>query len=239
MRGYRAAVLYGQRFLPRRPLKGPLMIPPKIRQAAVLAATSTTVVALLAAGGLAVADGAAAQAPTPSYVLRASYHGDLSFSSRATTVKVQCYGASQDDPNCHAEGTFTITVTAAAKQRLGLSSATVGKGVLKACGLAQSCGRELTIPAAVKPKLKAFFDKAQDKCGHCGHASPVAGRISVTLTGPAGLPDGRLSDSVVVGIGTISGLGRKGWASVCSSNWYGSCELSSGQRPAPGATPTD
>jgi hypothetical protein len=207
------------------------MIPSKIRRAAVLAATSTTVVAALAAGGLTAADRAAAQAATQSYMARASYLGDLSFSSRSTTLTVGCYAATHgtSPSNCHAEGTFTITVTAATKQKLGLSSATVGNGVLKPTALATSGGRELTIPAAVKPKLKAFFKKAQDKCGRCGYSPPVAGRISVSLTGPAGLPDEKISASAAIGIGTDRGPNTKNrQVFACTSNWYGSCEFGDG-----------
>jgi hypothetical protein len=205
------------------------MIPSKIRPAAALAATSFSAVALLAAGGLTAADRAAAQdQATQSYMARASYLGDLSFSSRSTTLLVGCYAATRGTfpSNCHAEGTFTITVTAATKQKLGLSSATVGKGILKPTALATSGGRELTIPAAVKPKLKAFFKKAQDKCGRCGYSPPVAGRISVSLTGPAGLPDEEISASAAIGIGTDRGPNTKNrQVLACTSNWYGSCEF--------------
>lgn len=110
-----------------------------------------------------------------------------------------------------------------AKRKLGLSPSTVGKGVLEACGLSVSCGRQLTIPAGVKPKLVAYYNKAQKTCRGCGHAPPVAARISVSLTGPALLPGETFSDAVVLGIGTQSGLGQRGWAQFCTSNWVGTC----------------
>jgi hypothetical protein len=218
------------------------MTPSKIRRAAVLAATSFSAVALLTAGGLSAADDAAAQEATQSYVGQMRYDGDLPFDSRAIILQVVCDAATSGTSpgSCHAEGTFTITVTAAAKQKLGLSSATVGRGVLKNYGaVSLSGGRELTIPAAVKPKLKAFYDKAQKKCGDCGHASPVAGRVSVSLTGPQGLPDETLRDSVVLWIGSRYARGDKtGWAWDCTSNWYGPCTPgASGQPPRPEAAP--
>src|SRR4051794_12654507 len=210
-----------RRALPRLAPKGPPMLRSKSRRAAVLAATSFSAVALLTASGLAAADGPTVQ-PTQSYVAQMRYQGDLPFDRRSTTLQVLCYAATSGTypGGCHAEGTFTIKVTAAAKQKLGLSSATVGRGVIKGCGAAISCDSQYTIPAAVKPKLKAFYEKAAEKCG-CAHATPVAGRVSVSLTGPQGLPDETLRDSVVLRIGSDYGPDKKGYARVCTSNWYG------------------
>jgi hypothetical protein len=189
----------------------------------VLAASG--VATLLAAGSLGVAGMAGAQNPAQSYGAHALYRGDLSFGHRYTSLNVTCIRTTPETSpgSCHAEGTFTIKVSAAAKRKLGLSSATVGKGVLTSCGVGISCGRQLTIPAAVKPKLLADFKKANRKCS-CGSLPPVAGRISVSLTGPAGLPAETFADSVTLAIGSNGGSGQRGWAVFCTSNWVGTCD---------------
>jgi hypothetical protein len=180
--------------------------------------------ALLAAAGLGIPGGASAQDPAPAYQAKATYGGDLGFNVNYIGLKVLCIAVGDAVPrSCSAEGTFTVNVSASAKRKLGISSTTVGTGVLKPCGGGTTCGRELKIPAAVKPKLQADFKKAQAKCGSCSTPLPVDGRITVALTGPAGLPTETLADSVKLGIGSghAGGTSSDG-AEVCTSNWVGS-----------------
>jgi hypothetical protein len=194
-----------------------------------LAAAAMTL-ALFCAGGLGVSERAAAQDP-PVFQAQAAYKGDFALPAitsrhqfgppNAIQLTVSCFGANGSGMGgCYAEGTVTVQVSAAAKRKLGISSTTIGKGVLAPFGSQDEVeAQHMTVPANVRRKLKADYEKANNRCGNCGYGIQAAGTFSVTLTGPAGLPHETISAPVKISIGSSGGPHGQGDPSLaCTTN---------------------
>jgi hypothetical protein len=192
-----------------------------------------TVLVLVLAGVAATYGGglaAAQDATAPEYAAQAAFRGSVPPIYRNDqNLSVTCLEVNnQLSESCHAEGTYTIKVTAAAKRKLGISSATVGRGALVHCGTGVSCGWDMKVPADVKRKGL----KAARQCS-CEKGILVPGRITIVLTGPTGLPAETITGSGKFSIGGRV-PSRSDYAYACTSNWskgaqkFGSCDPGSG-----------
>jgi hypothetical protein len=149
----------------------------------------------------------AADAQAPEWSALVKYGGGLGidYGSGFYLAIVYCNSPSgQSTGKCHPEGTMKVTVSAAAQRRLGIHTATIARGVLVSRGLAES-GVKLKIPAAIKPRVNRAFNRAREKCNDCGFPLKLAGHYSVTLTGPAGMPNETLGGPVTVTPGRPTG----------------------------------
>jgi hypothetical protein len=174
---------------------------------------------LLMASGVLVAGAAPAMAQEAEYSALAKYYGELPFDQSINDVTVSCWTSDGTfGARCQPEGTVNVTIGAAARRRLGLTTNLLAHGTLTPY-TSTSTTAKLKIAPATKRKLKRAFEKARAKCHNCETPLPVNARMTVTLTGPAGMPLEKISDTVQVGVGSIHGGNKQAWA--WTSNYNG------------------
>jgi hypothetical protein len=180
-----------------------------------LAETSVVAALAIAGAGLGVAGPAGAQNPAPQYAAKAALVGGK--------IEVQCDQVQPPNTGgfCHPEGTYSVQVTAAAKHELGISSAVVERGHFVACGEGTFCSEDFSNGFSVPAALKRFVR------AHRGDVV-VAGRVTITLTGPAGLPLQTLTAQTKLELSNklvfaLVGDGSRSVA-MCTSNWEGPCQ---------------
>jgi hypothetical protein len=173
-----------------------------------------TMASAMLAGGV-----APAAAQDVQYSALAKYLGELPFDPTINDVVVNCYVADGSfGARCQPAGTVKVTIGAAARHRLGLTTGLLAQGTLVGYTATSTTAR-LKIAPATKRKLKAAFKKAQASCHNCSTPLPVNARMSVTLTGPVGMPLETISDTVQVGVGSGHGGNKNAWA--WTSNYHG------------------
>lgn len=174
---------------------------------------------LLMAAGVLVPGAAPAVAQEAEFSALAKYAGELPLDQHYNDVTVSCYTVDPaSDSRCVPEGTVRVTMGAPAQRRLGLSTNLLAYGTLTRRDAVTSIV-QLKIAPATKRKLKTAFEKARAKCHNCETPLPVNSRMTVTLTGPVGLPLEKISDTVQVGVGSTHGGNKNAWA--WTSNYTG------------------